>query len=819
MSRIRIYDSTTTTLLGTVQDVLTAARTERLNSDNILTFTAPLTTALEPLIAGGNVAELDGDYFDLVYYRKGQDPDGSLVVEVECEHVSYRLNDPDYDLEFFTQTGTPTAILTELLDGTGFTVGTVEPTASVTYSAQEKMSRRMLLMELVATVAGEVEFDQFEISILNARGSTTPVDLTATRDIEVIDKVYNGREKDSAGNPLVSYTCSLIRPVAVALGDVVAIDYPAIDIDVELRVVSITRNPYNRYEVAFEIGNFIPGLADDAYRIETSTLAKGKTYYGARISPENGFESIRSDKTARGVFNADTFALQVGDGSGSNWTNKVYFDPATGKYIFDGELSATLISSLQGQFGTVIVNNLFSEKAVIAELTVDQIDTSDMVQRYLEENKDPVGYWRGYDQNIEFIEALYAGDLTPTDYQSWDGFTDSPVLTATYPYQAITKYLTYYYLVYCDNPLWANGSYIYATSGTLRWRTWSGTDWNATENEGTLIKNSIEEANNDVYGQSTMTSVFFSRTTPPETGDNVVQVTNRAGDPVYWIDAEHIGTGITTDVTDYPVMRYVYNGPDGIGNVKLKIYHEIDPVTGYATPRMVWGAGSGTGDNGKAFLQKDGDSFKISYFATGGGDLSAGTEVSIDVGDDGIVMNPSPYGLSTTYTTDTPEAITITTTETTAYLSSFDIERQSRVLIHFTAKVDVPAARRVSAKIYVEDRIQGMIPEQLCTAVGPWTFSFQMISEVLPAGTRNVKIKLYCDTGTCTIGKDQGQLNVTSVTSAGELINYTPTISVGLTVPAMPTTSEGASVISPTPTSISVGLTVPDMPTVTEATE
>jgi len=537
MSRIRIYDSTTTTLLGTVQDVLTAARTERLNSDNILTFTAPLTATLEPLIAGGNVAELDGDYFDIVYYRKGQDPDGSLVVEVECEHVSYRLNDPDYDLEFFTQTGTPMAVLTALLAGTGFTVGTVEPTAAVTYSAQEKMSRRMLLMGLVATVAGEVDFDQFEISILNARGSTTPVDLTATRDIEVIDKVYNGREKDSAGNPLVSYTCRLIRPVAVELGDVVALDYPAIDVDVTLRVVSITRNPYNRYEVSFEIGNFIPGLADDAYRIETSTLAKGKTYYGARISPENGFESIRSDKMARTVMNADTFAMQKGDGSGTAWTDVLYFNAETGEYIFDGKLSAGLISALEAEFDvtisqTVIVNNLAAEKANIAELTVDELDTSDMVRNYVDSSLATVGYIRIYDQHIDFMVANIPDPLDVTE----------------------------------------------------------------------------------------------------------TAVLNRKGEALYWLDDTY--TGVSIDALDpegnprEQVMRYVYDGPDGLGVSKLQLFFEPG---GSFVPTMVWGQGVGSTidpDRGKGFIYKDPTGMVVSYKS------ATGEMREIRLDDDGVFITP-----------------------------------------------------------------------------------------------------------------------------------------------------------------------------------
>lgn len=525
MGRIIIRNSSLIKL-GTVYDVLSCQRTERINSDNILNFSAPLTTELSGLIVDGNVMELDGDYFDIAYFFKGQESGGSLVLNAECEHVSYRLNDPEYNVEYFTQTGTPSVILSEILSGTGFTVGIISSTAVVTYSVQEAKSRRGLLMDFVNLLSGEIVFDQFEISILDRRGSAIPINLTESRDVNIINKAFNKREKDSEGNALVTHTCSLVRPIDLVLGDTVEMTYQALDISAELRIVSITTNPYDRFQTSFEIGNFVPGLADDAYRIETSMVAKGATYYGARISPENGFESIRSDKMARTVMNADQFAMQTGDGSGSSWTNKLYFDPATGKYVFDGILSATMIEALEAEFDvtisqTVIVNQLSAQKGNIAELTVDQIDTSDFVQRYLDEDTSPVGYWKGYDQFIEFYEAVVP--------------------------------------------------------------------------EG------------DIY---------------------YTQVKNRQQQDIYWLDETHAGT--TIEITDYPVYRYAYNGDDLAGVVKLKIFHEIDPVTGFATPKMIWGQGSGVDDRMQAVIMKDTDGLLLKYTT------STGEVVALRLGENGF---------------------------------------------------------------------------------------------------------------------------------------------------------------------------------------
>lgn len=525
MSQIKIL-SAALAELDTIDHVISAERFERINSDNGLNFSVPLDATTNDLITTTNVVGYGTDYFDIARYTKGQNGSGLPVAQVECEHISYRLNDPAFNKEWFTEIGTPTQILTKLLDGTGFTVGTVDFTTAMTYSAQQAMSRRGLLMELIALLGGEGYFNGFTISILAQRGSTTPKDLTAYSNITVLSKSVDKRSLDALGNPTIAYQCAITNPVELALGDVVTLGYNLLDIDVTLRIVSISANPYDTSEIDIEVGNYTNALEDDMYRIETSMVAKGNTYYGARISPENGFESIRNDKMARTVMNADQFAMQTGDGSGSSWTNKLYFDPATDKYVFDGTLSATMIEALEAEFDvtisqTVIVNQLSAQKGNIAELTVDQIDTSDFVQRYLDEDTSPVGYWKGYDQFIEFYEAAVP--------------------------------------------------------------------------EG------------DIY---------------------YTQVKNRQGQDIYWLDETHTGT--TIEITDYPVYRYAYNGDDLAGVVKLKIFHEIDPVTGFATPKMIWGQGSGVDDRMQAIIMKDTDGLLLKYTT------STGEVVALRLGEDGF---------------------------------------------------------------------------------------------------------------------------------------------------------------------------------------
>ena len=196
--------------LGVIKNAITSTRLEEINGENILDFQAVLDHKLNNLINENTVFELDDEWFDTAFFKKVMNEDNTYTVEVESEHISYRLNNPDYDKEYFTELGDPTYILGKILQGTGFTVGIVEFTNVETYSAQEAKSRRQLLMEYVAYLRGEVRFRKFTIDILNRRGSAEAKPVIKDRNVRVISKTVNKRERDEQGNPLVSYECTPI---------------------------------------------------------------------------------------------------------------------------------------------------------------------------------------------------------------------------------------------------------------------------------------------------------------------------------------------------------------------------------------------------------------------------------------------------------------------------------------------------------------------------------------------------------------------------------------------------------------------------------
>ena len=277
MTKIKFHDANLNEL-ATLNAALSASRTERLNSNNVLNFTCRVKDSASIYLNENTICSLDGDYYDVAYFRSMQQSNGQLLYDVQCEHVSYRLNNPEFNVEYFTMTGTPTAILGAILADTGFSIGTVEFTSTITISLQEAASRRGLLMYLVAQLGGDLVCNGFEISIVEHRGSVTPKPLTVGKNVTVVSKSVNKRNRDSLGNPIISYACDVYKGTALALGDVVTLDYEVLGIDATLRVMEISYDPYNPANVSIEVGNLSDRLEDDIYRIETETVAKNRTY-------------------------------------------------------------------------------------------------------------------------------------------------------------------------------------------------------------------------------------------------------------------------------------------------------------------------------------------------------------------------------------------------------------------------------------------------------------------------------------------------------------------------------------------------------------
>lgn len=331
-----------------------------------------------------------------------------------------------------------------------------------------------------------------------------------------------------------------------------------------------------------EIDHEYPYLSS-VQRMKNRTVKLDANYFGTSISRKDGIKIERSDGKGEAVFNSDAFAMRALDGE--LMADRVYFDPVAGNYVFDGILSAGVVNALSA----VITPNLYAGKATISELTVDQLDTSTKVQKYLNEDSSDVNYIRIAGQVIQFVTASVASiyGAGRTSSGSWD-------MTAG------TQTDIYYSGASIDD---ATGAYSMSGGRSM--------DAYSAYNAGRIYRAIDTTSYYKLTGISGTGYVYYDVYTIGGVGTNYEQAKNRDGSLLYWTDDTHVAAA--TEETAYPVYVYLYNEL-----VKMEQSFETDG-TDYV-PKITLGAGSSSGDEGKGIIWKDADGLTLSYLAAGEAD-------------------------------------------------------------------------------------------------------------------------------------------------------------------------------------------------------
>ena len=126
-------------IISEISSVISCDVSDRLCGEKTLSFETRMSNGLETMREDEKyTVEFENDIYDVVSFEKKMS--GSLYyIKLDCEHVSYRLNDTE--LEMFSRTGTCGEILIELLKGTGFIVKKA-PGHTMTYSKQQSATVR-----------------------------------------------------------------------------------------------------------------------------------------------------------------------------------------------------------------------------------------------------------------------------------------------------------------------------------------------------------------------------------------------------------------------------------------------------------------------------------------------------------------------------------------------------------------------------------------------------------------------------------------------------------------------------------------------------
>ena len=250
--QIEIYNNAGT-LQCSFPRVLSASLCDKLSGERTLSFSV-LASRSQPLSVG-MTAKLDGQFYNIVRVSK-KITGGFPVTTAQCEHITYLLNEEQYNLVTFVFEGTPADGMTQLLSGTPFSVGVIEATSRVecAFTDQSPLSRRSALMRFIDACGCEVEYDGYKINLRRHRGSTVRKSLMDGENVTDLAVTIDSRENTQ------SYEISLFKMADLQAGDEVNITYTPIGVNVDTRIISIEYDPFYQYTVRVEVGDYVPNL-------------------------------------------------------------------------------------------------------------------------------------------------------------------------------------------------------------------------------------------------------------------------------------------------------------------------------------------------------------------------------------------------------------------------------------------------------------------------------------------------------------------------------------------------------------------------------
>lgn len=342
---IEIYSGST--LIQTVKKVMNATLRETLEGEFTLAFTVLAKSALA--LKTRQIAKINDQYFEIVQISKSLQ--GSLpICAVLCEHVSYVLNDDIYKIDTFDFTGDPVQGLNLLLSGTPFTAGIVDYTESTTMKINQEVSRRAALMQYIAILGGEIEYDGYKINIREHRGSIDYQLVMDSKNVTNVAVSHDSRENAS------SYDISFFKLLDLSVGDNVHIVFKPLGINIKTRIISLEYNPFYRYNIRVEVGRYRPSISDTFYRIEASISDVGSSV-----------DDLKTKVNDLGVSYTIVSNIVVGEGI----IDVTYTVQKEDTHQYYAKYNYTVDSA--GRFTSISLNEIFSELLLkeVSTLTVD----------------------------------------------------------------------------------------------------------------------------------------------------------------------------------------------------------------------------------------------------------------------------------------------------------------------------------------------------------------------------------------------------------------------------------------------------------------
>lgn len=170
-------------------------------------------------------------------------------------------------------------------------------------------------------------------------------------------------------------------------------------------------------------------------------VLEDRDYYGVKLSQKDGLtikRMVNDETQSEAIFNSDTLSMRARvDGQ---MKDCIYFDTEKQRYRLSGDV--IIDGSIQSDAS--VTDALYAEQGDISQLTVDWLDTSKRVKRYLSNDTSDDNYIEAHDSVLNFVTAsvIFENDAPLTEqlvnrYGSklyWQKDISSATIIGGYPY-------------------------------------------------------------------------------------------------------------------------------------------------------------------------------------------------------------------------------------------------------------------------------------------------------------------------------------------------------------------------------------------------
>ena len=262
MTKITVYDENNN-VKATFTRVISALLTRSLSGECSFEFTVTSAMAADLNVGLAVTLESDDIYYLFRTARVSKSISGGITIcKIACEHISYQLNDPEFDIEKFEFKGSVSECLSELLKGTPLVAGECDPPAPIELKINQKCTRRAALMQIVGLCLGEIDYSGNSVIIRSHLGFEEFREIMDGKNITDLTV-----DMDSRSNTF-NYGLKLYKKLDFAVGDNVHIVFSPFYLDVKTRIISMSMNPFNRSEISIEVGDYVPSISDNLYKLE-----------------------------------------------------------------------------------------------------------------------------------------------------------------------------------------------------------------------------------------------------------------------------------------------------------------------------------------------------------------------------------------------------------------------------------------------------------------------------------------------------------------------------------------------------------------------